>query len=70
MPTADNVADIFTKALDGAQFVKLRNLIMNVPESSADSECLDGLPAKSTMGGCERSGSEVAQGLQDSPGVL
>ena len=30
VPTTDNVADLFTKPLAKAAFVKLRNIIMNI----------------------------------------
>ena len=36
VPTADNVADFFTKPLTGKMFFEMRDKVMNVPRAHRD----------------------------------
>jgi len=63
----DNLADFFTKVIEGPQFFALRDKIMNVPAASACGP--DSSPGLESRGGVERSAATRAPVTQDRGGA-
>jgi hypothetical protein len=70
-PTADMVADFFTKPLQGSLFRKLRAIILNIPDrglsmdTSASQECVGKVASYAdVVRGSHRKGSDVADAVR------